>query len=96
MGFAVEEDDPKAEVTPFPRPAAAPQAPKIAIDALALAFKALSQRFIIALSNLFCLITAASVFMLFMSIHEPNVLQIVYCTIYAAFIVVLNWIVRTR
>lgn len=68
-----------------------------AIAMLTLALKALSQRMVIALADLFCLFTAASVFWLWFVLPEdPSVQRIVALSIYAGFIVVLNMIVRRR
>lgn len=75
----------------------APKENAAAIAMLTLALKALSQRMIIALADLFCLFTAASVFWLWFVLPEdPSVQRIVALSIYAVFIVVLNMIVRRR
>lgn len=70
--------------------------PKMAIDAIVLGLKVLSQRTIIALSNLFSLITCASVFWLALTVvpHDPTVLQLIGLGGYAVFIVAVNVIVR--
>lgn len=66
-----------------------------ATDLLFLSLQALSKRTIIALSNLFCLLTVGSVFVLFYSIvPAPNTFQIVSATIYAVFVLAANAIVR--
>lgn len=88
--FEVVQD----EATPSPPPRN-PIA-EAGIAALKLGLGALAQRALVALSNLFCLLTVGSVFWLFMSIHEPTVYQIVYCTFYAGFVLAVNWIVRAR
>lgn len=96
-GFEVVQEP--SEPVPFPKhpPKAGDNAAAMAgIAALKVGLAVLAQRTVVALSNLFCLLTVGSVFWLFMSIHEPNVFQIVYCTIYAFFVVVLNWIVRSK
>lgn len=72
-----------------------PGAPAVAM--LALALKALSQRALIAISNLFCLLTAASVFYLWAQMPEdPSWQRIGALSIYATFIVILNVIVRRK
>ena len=88
-GFEVVEET--QNVTPLH-----PQKPvsDLSISALKIALGALTQRTLVALSNLFCLLTVGSVFWLFMSIHEPNVFQIVWGTLYGVFILAANWIVR--
>jgi hypothetical protein len=64
-------------------------------DLLLLSLQALSKRTLIALSNLFCLLTVGSVFVLFYSIvPNPNTFQIVSATIYAVFVLAANAIVR--
>lgn len=89
-GFEVVEGTaPNVEQFPKQKPVS-----DLSINALKIALGALSQRTLVALSNLFCLLTVGSVFWLFMSIHEPNVFQIVYCTLYASFILAINWVAR--
>jgi hypothetical protein len=86
--FEVVRDD-----APAP-PRAAPDN-SAATTALIIALKALGQRFIIALSNLFCLITVLSVFWLGLSIiHEPTTPQLIGLGMYALFILAINIIVR--
>lgn len=86
----MEEDDP-AET----RDSTVPGTTDRATDLLFLSLQALSKRTIIALSNLFCLLTVGSVFVLFYSIvPAPNTFQIVSATIYAVFVLAANAIVR--
>lgn len=66
------------------------------ISSLLLALKAISQRAFIALLDLFSLITAGAVFWLFYSFDTPTVFQIVHATIFAIFVLAINWIVRQR
>jgi hypothetical protein len=76
-------------------PADAGQAQDHGTDILFLSLQALSKRTIIALSNLFCLLTVGSVFVLFYAIVPvPTSYQIVAVTIYAAFVLAANAIVR--
>lgn len=63
----------------------------VATQMLMTALKALSQRFVVALSNLFTLLTAASAFYLWMiCLPEISVLKIVGLSIYSVFILALN------
>ncbi len=63
----------------------------VATEMLMTAIKALSQRFVVALSNLFTLITVASAFYLWaMSIDTISTLKIIGLSIYSAFILALN------
>lgn len=77
---------------------AAPQQPRIdaATRLLLVALGALSQRMIVALADLFTLLTVASAFWLWWSIPAPNDRQIVALSIYAVFVLAANWIVRGR
>ena len=69
---------------------------KISADALVLALTALSQRFIVALANLFTLLTVASAFVLWYVTPDPSVYQLVKLGLYALFVLGANWIVRRR
>lgn len=73
-----------------------PTTERIAHDAILLALKTLSQKTIVALSNLFCLLTVGSAFVLWFHVPDPNVFQIVSLGLYAVFILAANWIVRRR
>lgn len=64
------------------------------ITSLLLALKAISQRAYIALLDTFSLITAGAAFWLFYSFDAPTVFQIVHSTIFAIFVLSINWIVR--
>ncbi len=64
---------------------------------LMLSLKSLSQRALIAVADLFCLFTCASVFWLFLLMPEdPTPQRIATLTIYAVFVVALNVIVRRK
>ena len=65
-------------------------------QALLLALKALSQRAIAAIADLFMLVTVGSAFWLWYLTPAPDVFQIVSLTIYALFVLAANWIVRRR
>jgi hypothetical protein len=64
------------------------------LDILLLSLQALSKRTLVALSNLFCLLTVFSVFVLFYNIPKPDSYQIVSLSIYAVFVLAANAIVR--
>jgi len=61
-----------------------------------LALKALSQRALIALDNLFTLLTVFLVFWLWRSTPEPNTYQLVGLGIFAVFVLAANVIVRRK
>ena len=77
-------------------PAASPLAERAATQALMLGLKALSQRAIAAIADLFMLATVGSAFWLWSVTPSPNVFQIVSLTIYALFILAANFIARRR
>lgn len=64
------------------------------MSALMLGLRALSQRALIALSACFTLLTVASAFWLFMSIHDPNTMQLIEMGMYGCFVLLANFIVR--
>lgn len=66
------------------------------VGALMLALGAISKRAFIALLDTFSLVTAASVFWLFYSFENPTIYQIVHASIFAAFILAINYIVRKQ
>ena len=68
----------------------------VAVSALMLALRGLSQRAAIALSNLFCLLTVSSAFWLCLSIHDPSTPQLIMLGGYFSFVLAANWIVRRR
>lgn len=68
----------------------------VAADLLLLAVKALSARALVALSSMFSLALAGSLFYLcWAALPQPSVYQIVLLTIYAVFVLVLH-IIRNR
>ncbi len=77
-------------------PPTAPQATSVQIAMLTLALKALSQRALVAATDLFTLITCVGVWYLWFLIPEPNDRQIIALTIYGAFTLAANWIVRRK
>ena len=67
-----------------------------AVRMLTLALAALSQRALIAIADLFTLLTVGSAFWLWSSIPAPNDRQIIALSIYACFVLAANWIVRRK
>ena len=67
-----------------------------ATAALILGLKALSQRALIALADLFCLMTVISAFLLWSWIPNPSVNQLIALGMYACFLVAVNVIVRRK
>jgi len=84
----VQDDDP----APRDEPADAGRS----ADLLLLSLQALSKRALIALSDLFCLLTVGSAFWLCLTIHDPNSFQLVEIGGYFVFVLVANYIVRRR
>ena len=82
--FEIVPDDPPA------KPKADPGAVM-----LLLGLKALSQRAIAAVADLFTLATVGSAFWLFFAIKDnPNTFQLVLAASYGLFVLASNWIVR--
>lgn len=81
-----------------PPPAQQPaRSEAVATSVLLTALRALSQRALIAVSNLFVLLTAASAFWLwFVTLPAPSVLQLVGLALYGVLILALNWLVLRR
>lgn len=90
------QQNPGFEVIEGGGEAPAPQATSVQIAMLTLALKALSQRALTALMDLFCLITFAGAWYIWVLTPEPSVLQIVHNSIFGAFVLAANWIVRAR
>ena len=67
-----------------------------AVRMLTLALAALSQRALIALMDLFSLITCAGVWYIWYLTPNPNYQQIVHNSIFALFALAANWIVRRK
>lgn len=66
----------------------------LAISGLTLALRALSQRAVAAVRDIFTLLSVGSAFWLWNSIANPTVLQIVSLSLYALFILAANVIIR--
>ena len=88
-GWEVIEND-----TPKQAPQADPNG--VMVRLIQMALIALSQRALIAVADLFTLITVASAFWLWWSIPAPNDRQIISLSIYAMFVLAANWIVRGK
>ncbi len=92
----------KFEVIEEPDPVLSSQATaarkpdKAAIDILALSLRALGQRALVALADLFCLLTVGAAFWFYMSIPNPNTCQLVAEAMFALFVLAANWIVRRK
>ena len=83
---------PNFEVVDDPTPETEENA--AAASLLALSLKALGQRAIVALESLFTLVTVGLVFWVWVSIPAPTTHQIVSMSIFAAFVLAANVIVR--
>jgi hypothetical protein len=68
----------------------------VAIAMLTIGLKALSQRALIAATDLFTLITVGSAFWLWYLTPDPNDKQIISLSIYAIFVLAANYIVRRK
>ena len=90
--FELVQEQDLDETAPAQKPE--PVGAGIATDLILLSLQALSKRTLIALSNLYSLLTVGSVFVLFYNIPNPSVTQIVALSIYAVFIATINVIVR--
>lgn len=64
---------------------------RVATEMLFKALTALSQRFVVALANLFGLLTFASAFCLwFLALPEIDTLKIIACSTYSLFVLMFN------
>lgn len=103
-GFSLVDDlpqpEPQSETPESARPRKQPLIDSASIEMLRMSLAALSQRASIALAHLlatvFILLTVASVFVLWYLTPDPTQTQIVSLTIYAAFIVVINYLNMRR
>lgn len=74
----------------------APQATGVQIAMLTIALKALSQRALVAATDLFTLITCAGAWWLWYLTPSPTYQQIVHNSIFAVFVLAANYIVRRK
>lgn len=89
------EAPPQAPQVAPPQPKA-PVLNRVAIEMMQMALIALGQRALVALAACFTLITVGSAFWLWYLTPEPTDRQIISLTIYAAFVVSINIIVRKK
>jgi hypothetical protein len=92
-GFQVVRDETETDT---PQPAPAPVASGVHIAMLTIALKALSQRALVAATDLFTLITVGLGFYLWMVTPDPNDKQIISLSIYALFTLAANYLVRRK
>lgn len=100
-GFSLVDDLPETEqFTPPPpidNPAVTnPRIHRAAVDMMTIALAALGQRFVVALASLFTLLTVSSVFVLWYITPDPTQTQIVSLSIYAVFILAVNYLNMRR
>ena len=81
---------------PVPDEPPAPREQAIAISMLTLGLKALSQRFVTALADLFCLFALLLGWHLWLQVPQPDTHQLVWLGLYAAFALAACVIVRRR
>lgn len=77
-------------------PQPAPVDNGVAIAMLTIGLKALSQRALTAATDMFTLLTCIGAWYLWYLIPEPNDRQIASLTIFAIFVLAINWIVRRK
>ena len=84
--------------SPPPQPTAPPQRLENAATTMLLtSLRALSQRTVVALANLFVLATVASAWWLwYVTMPAPNTSQLVGLALYGVLILALNWLVLRR
>lgn len=68
----------------------------VGLDLLVLGLKTISQRAITAITNLFTLVTMAGTWFLWYKTPDPQWNQIVSLSIFAAFVLAANWLVRRK
>lgn len=69
-------------------------ATRVAVSALALGLKTLSQRAIAATKDIFTLLSVGTIFWIWNDHPDPSITQIVSLSLYATFILAANVIVR--
>jgi hypothetical protein len=88
-GFEPVPDEPPAAGKP-------PGEQSIAIAMITLGLKALSQRFVTALADLFCLFALLLGWHLWLQVPQPDTHQLIWLGLYAAFALAACVIVRRR
>lgn len=98
--FELVADQVEPAVAPSaPAPAASQKTPVlngVAIAMMQMALVALGQKALVALAACFTLLTVGSAFWLWYLTPEPNERQILSLSIYAVFVLAINWIVRRK
>ena len=89
--FTLEKEEIEPPQVPAPASSVAESA---GMHMLYLGLKALSQRALVAIAALFTLLTVASAFWLFMTIKDPNTMQLIEMGMYGVFVLAANLIVR--
>jgi hypothetical protein len=88
-----ERDDGKT-VVELQAPKEKAEQASAALDLLITALGALSKKTVIALAQLFTLATVGSAFLLWFKTPDPSPTQIISLSIYAAFVLAINFIIR--
>lgn len=97
MPFFGAEVEAAREPPPQPPPQPNPAMQNAATQMLLLSLRALSQRTIVALGNLFVLLTAASAWLLWKdTLPQPSIPQLVGLALYGALILALDYLVLRR
>lgn len=91
----VSDPEPELRVNP-PPPQSPPFLQSVSIQMLGMALAALGQRALLALSACFTLLTVGSGFYLWLQTPNPTDRQIVSLTIYAVFILLINWLAKRK
>jgi hypothetical protein len=85
------------EITETPPPRTADEATQRNMQLLLLSLRVVSQRALTAASHLFTLLLCGSALLIWWSVlTAPTVLQLVGVGMYAAFVLAIEWIRRTR
>lgn len=98
--FELVEDPVEPRAAPqapaAPPPQKAPVLNGVAIAMMQMALVALGQRALVALAACFTLLTVGSAFWLWYLTPDPTDRQIISLTIYAVFVLAINFIVRRK
>jgi hypothetical protein len=92
QGFQIVESDEDEQA----QPKQAKQEHAAAFTVMMMALATLSKRVLIAVSDLFTLITVGLVFWLYFSITNPNLHQLISLGMFSIFILMANWVVRRK
>lgn len=94
--WEVIQDEPEETDAPSTRAQERQDAAPPGLDLLLLSLKTLSQRTLSAIANLFTLVTMTGTWWLWYKTPDPNPTQIVSLSIFAAFVLAANWLVRRK